>query len=31
MILLDPKSDITFKKIFGENERILIALLEKLR
>jgi predicted transposase/invertase (TIGR01784 family) len=30
MKLLDPKSDITFKKIFGENERILIALLNAI-
>lgn len=30
MKLLDPKSDITFKKIFGENERILTALLNAI-
>jgi len=30
MKLLDPKSDVTFKKIFGEHERILIAFLNAL-
>lgn len=30
MKYLDPKSDITFKKIFGENKRILISLLNAI-
>ena len=30
MKLLDPKSDVTFKKIFGEHERILIAFLNAI-
>ena len=30
MKLLDPKSDVTFKKIFGEHKKILIAFLNAI-
>jgi hypothetical protein len=30
MKLLDPKSDVTFKKVFGEHKKILMAFLNAI-
>lgn len=30
MTYLDPKNDVTFRKVFGQNKRILISFLNAL-